>query len=600
MMQLLCNGVLLDLLDNSKLQFTHDNPLFAFDNLKCERTTQFKLPRTQKNDAVFSLARIPAYDGTGMRQKFTAQLQSGAVVKDGYIYIGSYNGDTYDAVFVTGELIGLQALRDAGKISEVMTYTDYVTIGGAGVTPATASGNDLRWANVNYAYPSGTIRRPSIWLAKIYRDMCSQLGITAASLPTAAEELWLVSKANGVSEDMEFVCERIDNTQPSATQPTDPYNKLTYNNTYFDSEAVEYGISKINPSSSAYNPNMYFYVVQFKAKTDLRLEFPENWPSTMYVYDLSLVHEDDNGLPFYGDRGFTTGDLFDTSTHIYPYGDVLAGRAIEILAGDVFSFVDSRYYNYFRQEVLGTYYYNAGFFLDETGSADFAGTYTIKVSSMNSPLQDGDICRLQDNLPDVTLIELLKVFAVVSGKVLNYTEANGISFDDLDFSTWGTFDLTGKLTKRGELKRTFADYAQTNLLAYNSDDSVRDPITASYTINNDNIAEEKTLVTIPFSEGDYWDNVPVWIFVDDEVNAEVLGSEGNGAAALWRVSLPTNAGIQQLCNASTQIKVSAHLTLAQYNSITAKTRLLLDGTLYVWTARSWQNGIADFTLAKIP
>ena len=52
-MQLLCNGVFVDLYENTKIQFTHYNPLFAFDSLKCERTTQFKLPTTKKNDSLF-------------------------------------------------------------------------------------------------------------------------------------------------------------------------------------------------------------------------------------------------------------------------------------------------------------------------------------------------------------------------------------------------------------------------------------------------------------------------------------------------------------------------------------------------------------------
>ena len=59
MMQLVCNGSRLDLYENTDLQFMEENPLFAFDNIKCERTTSFKLPATPTNDRVFSLARIP-------------------------------------------------------------------------------------------------------------------------------------------------------------------------------------------------------------------------------------------------------------------------------------------------------------------------------------------------------------------------------------------------------------------------------------------------------------------------------------------------------------------------------------------------------------
>lgn len=120
-MQLLCNGVFVDLYENTKIQFTKENPLFSFDNLKCERTTQFSLPTTPNNDRLFELARIPAYNGEGMRRKFAARLQDGQVIKDGYLYVSAFNGKDYQAIIVTGEMVPLQNLKNAGKISEYPT-----------------------------------------------------------------------------------------------------------------------------------------------------------------------------------------------------------------------------------------------------------------------------------------------------------------------------------------------------------------------------------------------------------------------------------------------------------------------------------------------
>ena len=86
MTQLLCNGVLLDLYEDTNLQFKKTNSLFTFGEMSAERTTQFKLPSTPKNDRVFGLARIPAYDGAGMRRTFEAQLHCGTIVNRQRIY----------------------------------------------------------------------------------------------------------------------------------------------------------------------------------------------------------------------------------------------------------------------------------------------------------------------------------------------------------------------------------------------------------------------------------------------------------------------------------------------------------------------------------
>ena len=149
------------------------------------------------------------------------------------------------------------------------------------------------------------------------------------------------------------------------------------------------------------------------------------------------------------------------------------------------------------------------------------------------------------------------------------------------------------------MQRTFADYAQRSIINYNSDESVATPITATYTIDNDNIAQETVLQTIPFNEGEQDLNFPMWVYLREGVNKETLGDDANGSASLWRVVLPKNTGLQTLCDASTQIQVEARLSLMEYNAITAKTIIQVEGTRYVWTSRSWQKDIAKFTLAKI-
>ena len=102
---------------------------------------------------------------------------------------------------------------------------------------------------------------------------------------------------------------------------------------------------------------------------------------------------------------------------------------------------------------------------------------------------------------------------------------------------------------------------------------------------------------MPFSEGG---SDGVYVYTRENVGAIVMADADPSKTTTYmlRVPIPKNANLQSLCNASTQYAIEARMSLMEYNAITPKTILLVDGIKYVWTARSWQNDIAKFTLAK--
>lgn len=582
-MQLVCDGIRLDLYDNAGLQFTHNNPLFSFDDLKCERTTQFKLPRTQTNDKVFSLARIPAYSGEGMRRKFSAQLQSGAVVLDGYLYISDYDGNDYNAIFVTGELVELQAIRDAGKIGEYMSFLDVVNVTDSeGVVVSPSAAANALWANVRYkkgrSIPYFT---PSISLDLLYAQIVQHFGVTAQALPAGAAGVRIVPPSPaGVNRLMTFTQTIIDDNQPSPQWQTEPYNSLDYDARYFEYEDQDYTIYN-------FGQTQHYLVRQFKTKTNLRMTFSDQWAANMYLVDFTETAAQGT-LVFLGDRSFTkTMNQTGVTTH----GEPLAGRTIDLPTGATWLFVCSDDYEYVGGSGLPTTH---GFVWFNTEG--LTGEWEVTIKSAEDIVPVGDVCALQDNLPDVTFIDLLKTIAALSGRVLNYTSADGITFDELDIDNWSVVELQ-RMTKRGEVTRTFADYGQRSIVHFDSDDSVPDAerLACVYTISNDNIEVEKELQQVPFSEGQILDNA---LYIQREPEQFTLGIDGGGLS-LAQVTLPKNAGLQTLCDASTQFKVTARLNLIEYKNITPKTILQIDGQQYVWTSRTWQKNTAEFTLAKI-
>ena len=730
-MQLLCDGVFLDLYENADVQFTHDNPLYAFDKIKCERTTQFKLPCTPKNDRVFALARIPAYNGDGMRRKFDAQLQMSGIVQNGYLYISAFDGKDYEVIFVTGELVGLQQIAQLGKISEIMTYDEVVRIGEVSYSPQ-AKVNDI-WENVEYKRPKADLLIPSIGLKQLYNTIADKYGLIVQAFPAELDGYRIIpKKAAGVDEMQHFICTKNPNGgyQPYVddTEIPDVFNILQYDDRLFEHEDVIYPVS-------IFSKRQYFKIRRYKFKSNLTLTFPDDWDDRYYMYKFNEWNNSMQPEDFYGDRSFFRKE---NSNFITRTGESLKGRSVSFAAGDAFAFVCEDDFVNNSTSFDGKRYIDFGF-VNMRDTDNFFTNFAIKVSSARE-LAAGDICRLQDNLPDCTFVELCKTIAALLGRVLNYNgsgyinifpklqhiniglygiydastctftstrttntdpnsnffkietyfdnthrgqivtqstlgtgfvtftkESNfnrlrvafagnvdeahtyfdlssltdgttytlffdvtildrtntgndaqvsnmclveggevvswndwknnqiGLSFNDLAFSEWPR-KQDSELIKRGEVKRTFGDYQQNNIIRFKSNNVVKDNITRVYVIQNDNLKAENVLQELPFSEGEVLDNA---LYIREESDSPTIGGMTANVAQLTRVSLPANSGLETLCAASTQYKIDVHMTALEYFGITAKTLLLIEGTLYTWTSRNWQNGKATFTLARL-
>ena len=575
MMQLLCNNTRLDLYDNAGLQFKHDNPLFAFDNLSCERTTQFKIPSTPTNDKVFSLARIPAYSGEGMRRKFSAQLQSGVVVKNGYLYISSFDGKDYTAIFVTGEFVGLQAIRNLGKLSALVSLDDYVQASTYGSTPS--ANVCTLWANVSYRKENNSdILHPSIELESLYNAICSAQGIQSAQMPAAAAKVRIVA---GELKGLDASGIEFQGSARGMAEDTESF-PLCYS-IYLDkySEFFTKETAQVMRQIGDRTPYIYYSgsVEQYVAKQDLEIEFPNDWDDDYFIgYFINGGTWFQEEFQFLGGRSFTAN--YGSSTSYSVSGESLRGRKVAIPKDSKFVFISK--YDYMYEGSSSGTEQGWGF---QSISCDFGMKSEVS--------QTGAIIRLQDNLPDMTFVELLKTIAALSGCVLNYSDADGIMFETLDVSNYQKSVLSDIL-KRGEVQRTFSDYAQHNLIVFDGD---YHNLSIDYTIDNDNLKEENELQKLPFSEGESYAG-SLYVRTDEE--KQTLGAN-NGGSYLEQVSLPRNAGLQSLCTKSTQFKMNARLNLMEYTSITPKTILQVDGQQYVWTSRAWQGDTADFTLAKI-
>lgn len=599
-MQLLCNGVYLDLYDNAGLQFTHSNPLFAFDELKCERTTNFKLPATPTNDRVFSLAKIPAYSGDGMRRKFTCQLQAGTVVRDGYLYVANFDGKDYNAVFVTGELVGLQRIKDLGTLRYLMPNTStpqWLT------TPKKANAEGiLNIDTVKYHVQGEDVVNPSVRLFEILKDVLTREQISFDLSNVTKTDLMYI---RGGKITVENINDRLVN-EPSSSQ--DPINlrhilgltqKINAVSGLGECTAYDDDGQRLSWRSS--QDIQYQQYQQLSFPWDAVLEFGKDCPDNLYLItgDMFSMHLSGDGyyyfepkpIKFLGDYSFEISGF-----GIKNAGVPLAGRKVSIPANMPFALITEKGLRLPEPSAIGEKAV-VGF------DAFVVPAYDFEVFvSLDHDFIPGENVPLKACVPDVSIISVLKLFAAQEGLILNYSDGKIILEKDI---LPERSDEVKSLTKIGEVVRTFGNYAQHNIVEFDSDIPEYMKIRTEYDIINDNIEPQKELEKIVFSEGEQkqhaiGDNIYDNFLMPEGADGDFVAylSTGTNNEYMRRVRIEKNADIQNLCDRSTQIKIEARMPLLQYDQIKPKTGLLVDGSTYLWTERSWQKDVAKMTLAQ--
>lgn len=599
MMQLLCNNVALDLYDNTNLQFKSTNPLFAFDKMECERTTQFKLPSTPKNDEVFALARIPAYKGEGMRQKFDAQLQAGTIIKDGFLYISQYDGKDYNAIFVTGELLGLKRIRDLGKINECGIFDNYIDVVEAAQGGAESADGDSAysmrntlWANVHYK--RGGNLHPSINLTMLL----SAMGVTdSAHILDSLNLRWIPSKMNPVQDDYLLYDVYFKNVSEGSYVPE---QGQALNVSYFSIvqqgeqryiDNAFFGGNRVMVGYSSGGTNYRGYMAQKVTKFETTLGFAGDFPSDCFLGYFNPQTDITQKYTQLSDFHFLGGYSFDANGNVS--GTELKAQWITIPAGTSFCIIRKSWWTSTGWNV-------------STPNFNIPYNHVVFTQMKENPPK---IWRLKDNLPDCTAVDFLKAAAAMTGCVLRYTDATGIMLDPI-ITDGAIVDVTDKVISTGEVARKFGDYGQHNIVHFAEDESLysSEIDITDYSVENVNLEARKILQTMPASNGGIYEEhvneqQETWqtlIVRGEEPSADTFAKyDEHDHIHLSRVGLEKMTDIQDLCDASTSLVISVRMTLLEYNNIVEKTQLQYNGTLYMWTDKTWQKDVAKFTLAKL-
>ena len=277
---------------------------------------------------------------------------------------------------------------------------------------------------------------------------------------------------------------------------------------------------------------------------------------------------------------------------------VEAGEEYSFKKGDYFTFTN--WNDYFFKQPTSDYGTSIG-----TISASVWGASQTEVGI-------GDTYYLQSNLPEVTLIDLLKTAANLFRMGIDYDVAtNTVSFYNFSFDKSQAIELDSKTIEILSVDRTFLDYAQRNYVDFKSEEYVKNRATIDYKINNDLIAAEKQLFTIPFSEANFDEQNNVLVQDFDSENKKTaktatLGvvSKVSGQTYLKHISeLPKNVtlntNLERIINESTTIVWVGRMTAGDFLKLKNKNTYKYKGQYYCCIDGTHTDGTATLTLVKI-
>lgn len=619
------NAVAIEFAEDTDLQFIKKNVLFAFDAIELERTTEFDIPETAFNNAVFGLAKWPQAHGDKMRQRFPVQLQCGAVIKNGFLYISSYADGVYKAVFVTGQLLGLKAIKEAGKLKDVYNGLHDTKIEWPPSYIHSADDDEQwDWEYYNYLQNKGE-KSPSVNLQGVLVRLLLKLGyqINTSNVP---EVYRVIPQLQGM-DFRPFTIERTIVGVPQATEAT----AVNLCDTTINDMLLPYCKNdQITPihyqlyteDEQGYNfVSRYAKVAHFSFNLPAKIKFDEDFPDNIFIGefdDTVTTNHFINGFKFIGgyeldNLSYTEGEYDEDGNpkvNFTTSGARLAGRTISLEKNKPFIFVSV-------WDAMGDF----ADIIRDNKRRFVPSRYTMEdgtiVSTLDVPLnvsfefdeEETQPLFLKDNLPDTDIVSCAKSIATMAGLLLMWDEEREILYYETgnDLEQWDVIKLPPVAV--GEMSRTFSDYAQHNKIYFESSSNVvdADKIVRDYTIENVNIEESKELLKIPFSEASYSvDSSGLnLLYLDngreeaDKPSIGIAGADSGCNDYMLRAKLPAVDLIRELCEDSTRIKVDFVCSLIEYEQINFKTLIYHQGVEYVWTELQWKNGIMSAELSKI-
>jgi len=566
-------GDFLDVLEDTSVQIVSKNQIYGIDEVELQRTTELRIPATPHNEELLRLANDYHGRRDMLRGAIPSQMILGIVTYDGVLYINSYDfeKECYNGVFVYGQMTGLQAIKRLGKLSDWdwSDVDDYIDSNSPTLAAPYAKANAIRWGRVLYA---ATEINGSISLTKLL-DLINTKTTVRIIYPSGLDGVRIIKGKMQSIDTTTFdnsVLNEDAGSQPSETPPTNPYNKIDFDSDYFTRVLnSNFGLITVFGGVTS---QRYWTIAGLKARFAMSVQLPEEFGEGWFM----MRNGYGGSAAFYGGYWFEDGD--PAVNPIIIHGEPLRNKIVQLNDGDEFYFVNVNDY------VNGA---------ERQGWMFSPNTYP---HNFNLRIMSDSRYYLRDNMPDVTLMDLIKTVAAITGTAISLNKLQTVvRFTPLD-GEW-EYKTLDRIIARKTLECAFKDYAQSNVIKFADDADNEKPIRAAYNIQNTNLQAEKDLYVIPFAAGverEAGSSLAVGMDGEKDVIADTI----DNVNYLQRMTVKKNSVIEAICERANKLQVTCRMSALEYYGIKPQTLFKTLGLRWTWTDLQWQKETATMTLQE--
>lgn len=492
----------LDLPSDFSLTFHLKSTQFCLamsNDIEDGRTDTFTLPRTERNLQFLQAFKNINFLNTSMGSQFACTLQMNEQAYRGILYVASLTTKGFNCNFIwTSHHSELRRMGLDKKIKE-WQFSDYVLYGETAVN-ASQGGNAL-FKTLKYKSKYGNTLMPAINLKQLLGKCLTAQGINNAWKNETIQngDLWVVCPSAKTLEKSKATFKRVrtsanyieQNTQQSVILNTislvgsgtdlSMYTEETHRLIYYDEQyksGATWATRRMKGSYAA-----------LKAKMNISLTFPEDFPTDAFCASIQGDGLSQSASVFFGEYEFA----WDASG-LQTSGQPLAGRKINIPKGAIFGILYANDYVYNPEPFPPSIEAKRGWVLTAKNTA-----YTIQIEATDSEAVNGDIIRLQENLPDISIKDLWLTICASQNKIglLNNNILNNF-YLNLDYN-----DVTFDIVEIQSVEKRMLDFEQKNWIKTKHEDWTEetDYVDIAFTCENINLEKEHTIYEMPFADG---------------------------------------------------------------------------------------------------
>ena len=570
----------LDFEDGGSLGFKAQNPHFRFCDISLDRSVEFTVPATCRNRLLLGFGEDVNEYGEMLRKRHTCQMVYDGGAALGTLAVTAYEGEAFKCVFYKGASDWLDKLQDLKLADCVTSHKGTMWLGTA--TPVDADAADptniveiIKYDNGISGYAPNWQLVPSVNIAEFLRDIFTNMAVPFSSdLP---HDFWMVTGSMNGSDHESLTLTQTDKTTASVSPASSLVDTINFD--------VEYATARV---FGVYVGGGSEQVQGFKALDNIKLTLG-TLPADVYLVKWSSVLKQCECLGGYSSGG---------------EGEDISGHTIELKKGNIFFFAD-------RDGWIITYdliLYGGGYF----GWKDTAHPVSVSVTvARDVEMRIGDVWRLQDNMPDMTVFEFLESVALATGREVTVDPDTGVSLAVGSYGQSGDFKALENVISVDHVSRVVDSWGANTRdaeIVFDEEEYVTQPVVSQYPVPNENESETKEsksrfstglvglkgveIHDVKVESGNYKFAAKKWTI------ARVDASSIN-AAWLQRIGQPAPVAYDDISANSTCMHVKVAAEEAEFFALTPSTTFLWRGAAFVWTDADWSAGVMGLTLQRV-